>query len=76
MDSEQLKVHYDSKEDILWLAKPGIEEEFRELGPWINIELDAEGYPLGVEIFHASRLLKRVAESLAENARKAEPASD
>ncbi len=71
MDSKELKVHYDPKEDILWLAKPGVEEEFRELGDWINIELDAEGEPLGVEILHASKLLKRVAELIAENARKA-----
>ena len=76
MDDTTLKVHYDSKEDILWLAKPGIEEEFRELHPWINIELDADGEPLGVEIFHASQLLKQVVEALAENARNAESVSD
>ena len=76
MDNEELKVHYDPDEDILWLAKPGIEEEFRELGDWINIELDAEGEPVAVEILHASKLLKRVAELIAENVRKAEPVSD
>lgn len=69
MSNEELKVHYDAEEDILWLAKPGIEEEFLELGDWVNIELDAEGEPLGVEIFRASKLLKHVAESLAANAR-------
>ena len=70
MADEELKVHYDPNEDILWLAKPGVEEEFRELGDWINIEMDAEGEPLGIEIFHASKLLKRVAELIAENAKK------
>ena len=74
--SVMLQVHYDPTEDILWLTRPGVEEEFRELGDWINIELDAEGEPLGVEILHASKLLKRVAELIAENARKAETVSD
>ena len=76
MDKEELKVHYDEKEDILWLAKPGIEEEFRELGDWINIELDADGEPLGIEISGASNLLKDVAESLAARARKSKSIPD
>ncbi len=76
MDSEELKVHYDEKEDILWLARPGIEEEFRELGDWINIELDADGEPLGIEITGASKLLKDVAESLAARARKSKSLTD
>ncbi len=76
MDSEELKVHYDEKEDILWLARPGIEEEFRELGDWINIELDADGEPLGIEIMGASKLLKDVAESLAARARKSKSLTD
>lgn len=76
MDSEKLKVHYDEKEDILWLSRPGIEEEFRELGEWINIELDADGEPLGIEITGASKLLKDVAESLAVRARKTQPIPD
>lgn len=70
MKSEEVKVHYDEKEDILWFARPGIEEEFRELGGWINIELDENGEPLGIEISGASKLLKDVAESLAAKARK------
>ena len=76
MNNKELKVHYDEEEDILWLAKPGIEEEFRELGDWINIELDADGEPLGIEINGASKLLKDVAESLAARARKSKPIPD
>lgn len=76
MDSEEIKVHYDEREDILWLAKPGIEEEFKELGDWINIELDADGEPLGIEITGASRLLKDVAECLAARARRSNPVPD
>lgn len=74
--SEEVKVHYDEKEDILWLARPGIEEEFRELGDWINIELDENGEPLGIEITGASRLLGDVAESLAARARKSKAITD
>ncbi len=76
MKSEEVKVHYDEKEDILWLARPGIEEEFRELGDWINIELDENGEPLGIEITGASRLLGDVAESLAARARKSKAITD
>jgi len=74
--SKELKVRYDEKEDILWLSRPGIEEEFKELRDWINIELDADGEPLGIEITGASKLLGHVAESMAVMARKSRPIPD
>ena len=74
--SEEVKVYYDEKEDILWFARPGAEEEFRELGDWINIELDENGEPLGIEITGASKLLEDVAESLAARARKSKAITD
>ena len=43
-----------------------------ELHPGVNIELDLNGLPIGVEILNASKLLKQVVEALAENARDAE----
>lgn len=76
MENDELKVHYDREEDILWLAKPGVEDEFKELHPWVSIELDAHGEPVGVEISHASKLLKKVVEALAENAGRSETVSD
>ena len=76
MNSEKLKVHYDEREDILWLSKPRVEEEFRELGDWVNIELGVDDEPLGIENPGASKLLKDVAESLAVRAGKSQPIPD
>jgi uncharacterized protein YuzE len=54
------KVFYDEKEDILYLAKEGQEEEVVELAPGVNVELDASGELIGVELFKASSLFKDV----------------
>lgn len=57
---KDFKVFYDEKEDILYIAKEGREEEFVELAPGINVELDDSGELIGVELFNASNLLKDV----------------
>lgn len=57
---EDFKVLYDEKEDILYLAKEGQEEEVVELSPGVNMELDGEGRLIGVEIFKASSRFKDV----------------
>lgn len=57
---EDFKVFYDEKEDILYLAKEGEEEETVEISPSVNIELDASGKLIGVEVFKASSLFKDV----------------
>ena len=57
---KDFKVVYDSDEDILFLAKPGQEEEVVELAPGVNMELDAEGNLIGVEVFNASKVFKEV----------------
>jgi uncharacterized protein YuzE len=57
---KDFKIHYDEKEDILYLAKEGQEEEVVEISPGVNIELDASGKLIGVEIFKASHLFKDV----------------
>ena len=54
------KVIYDEKEDILYLAKEGKEEEAIEIAPGINMEIDGKGNLIGVEIFKASRMFKDV----------------
>lgn len=54
------KVFYDEKDDILYLAKEGQEEEVVELAPGVNVELDASGELIGVELFKASSLFKDV----------------
>ena len=50
-------VHYDSESDALYLGmKQGDEEEYVEVSPGVNVELDARGQVIGIEILNASRL--------------------
>jgi len=57
-----LKVFYDEEQDVLYLAKEGEEEEFVEVQPGINIELDGDRQVIGVEIVKASEVLREVIE--------------
>jgi len=52
------KYHYDEKADSLFIwLKEGREENFEEIVPGINVELDKDNNIIGVEILHVSRLL-------------------
>ena len=67
MSNEPL-VKYDPKSDVLYIVTgEGREEEFAELAPGINIELDEEGKVIGIEILNASKFLKSVAKPLYEH---------
>lgn len=58
-------VNYDTKSDVLYiLAKKAEEEEFVEIAPGINIELDEKGEVIGVEILNASKFFKPIAKPL------------
>ena len=57
---KDFRVFYDEKEDILYLAKQGQEEEVMEVAPGVNLEFDKGGQLIGVELFNASTLLKDV----------------
>jgi uncharacterized protein YuzE len=57
---EEFKISYNENEDILYLAKKGLEHEILELSPGVNLELDDSGKLIGVEVFKASRLFKDV----------------
>ena len=58
-------INYDSKSDILYIvAKKGKEEEFVEVAPGINVELDDRGQVIGIEILNASKYLKPIAKPL------------
>lgn len=59
------QVKYDSKADILYIvAHRGREEEFVEIAPGINVELDEKGEVIGIEILNASSFFKPVAKPL------------
>ncbi|MGM0428180.1 MAG: DUF2283 domain-containing protein [Thermodesulfobacteriota bacterium] len=65
------RVHYDEKEDILYLAKEGVENEFVEIGPGVNAELDETGSLIGIELFNASTLLKNVIDPIVRRTKAA-----
>ncbi|OIO49964.1 MAG: hypothetical protein AUJ34_00190 [Parcubacteria group bacterium CG1_02_41_12] len=56
-------VNYDAKSDVLYFGiKKGVEEEYAEVAPGVNVELDKEGNVIGVEVLNASKMLKPVAK--------------
>ncbi len=58
-------VNYDPSSDVLYVVtREGEEEEFIEVSPGVNIELDAEGRVIGVEILNASEALSGIIEPL------------
>jgi len=65
------KVFYDEKEDVLYLAKEGVEHEFIEIAPGVNAELDENGQLIGIELFNASILLKNVINPIVKKAKAA-----
>lgn len=61
-------VNYDSKSDVLYIvARKGKEEEFVEIVPGINVELDEKGEVIGIEILNASNFFKPIAKSLYQH---------
>ena len=58
-------VNYDPESDVLYIVtREGEEEEFVEVAPGINVELDNVGKVIGIEILHASKFFKPIAKSL------------
>lgn len=61
-------VNYDPKKDVLYIvAKKGKEEEFVEIAPNINVELDEKGEVIGIEILNASSFLKPIVKPLYQH---------
>jgi uncharacterized protein YuzE len=58
-------VNYDPATDVLYfVTHEGVEAEFKEVIPGVNVELNEEGEVIGVEILGASQVLKNVLEPL------------
>ena len=58
-------VNYDPTTDALYLVtREGEEEEFVEISPGINVELDSQGRVIGIEILNASETLSSTIEPL------------
>jgi len=63
--SKKSLINYDYESDVLYIAaKKGAEEEFIEIAPGINVELDDKGQVIGIEILNASKCLKHIAKPL------------
>lgn len=61
-------INYDLKSDVIYIvAKKGKEEEFIEIAPGINVELDENGQVIGIEILNASQVLKPIAKPLYQH---------
>jgi len=68
--SKKPQVVYDYESDVLYIvAKKAKEEEFIEVAPGINVELDDRGQVIGIEILNASKCLKPIAEPLYKHIR-------
>ena len=67
---KQLRVTYDAETDVLYLARPGREEQVVEVAPGLNLEPDKTGELLGVELLNASQLLKEVVKPLRRRAKR------
>ena len=62
-------VNYDPSSDVLYIAtRKGVEEEFTEVAPGVNVETDDRGNVLGVEILRASHTLKGIYKIVRKNA--------
>jgi len=60
-------VKYDPECDVLYIAtREGTEEEFTEVAPGINVELDRKGNVVGVEVLRASHTLRDFLKSLGK----------
>lgn len=58
MKKTNQKIYYDKKTDVLWFnLKSGTEEEYKEVAPGVNLELNKKGELLGIEILNASKVL-------------------
>ncbi|OIO44274.1 MAG: hypothetical protein COY72_02090 [Candidatus Nealsonbacteria bacterium CG_4_10_14_0_8_um_filter_35_10] len=65
MKNSKKIINYDPKSDVLYIGvKKGVEEEFVEISPGINIELDSNGQVIGIEILNASRVFKPIVRPL------------
>jgi len=63
---QEKMVFYDEENDIIYIARQGDEEEFVEVQPGINIELNKERQIIGIEIMQASEVLHDVIEPLRQ----------
>jgi len=63
--SKKPLINYDYESDVLYIVvQKANEEEFIEIAPGINVELNDKGQVIGIEILNASKCLKHIAKPL------------
>lgn len=68
MSNSKPLINYDSKSDIIYImTQKGKEEEFVEVAPGINVELNNKGRVIGIEILNASHFLRPIAKPLYQH---------
>ncbi|GEM_PF-2515448 len=70
------KVTYDEEADVLYIAREGKEARVEEVSPGVNLEFDAQGELIGIEVLRASVMLKEVATPLLGKPQMHETARD
>jgi uncharacterized protein YuzE len=71
-DRTESIINYDPSTDALYVVtREGEEEEFVEISPGINVELDVEGRVIGIEILNASKALGSIIEPLYRRSQQA-----
>ena len=71
-DKNESIINYDPSTDALYVVtRKGEEEEFVEISPGVNVELDSEGRVIGIEILNASKALGSVIEPLYRKSHQA-----
>jgi len=65
IDVNKNYVHYDFDSDAIQIAiKSGEEENYKEIIPGVNVELNKDNEVIGIEILRASRFFKPIASQL------------
>ena len=71
-DKNESIINYDPSTDALYVVtREGEEEKFVEISPGINVELDAEGRVIGIEILNAYKALGSIIEPLYRRSQQA-----
>lgn len=67
MRKQKPLINYDSQSDVLYISiKKGMEEEFVEISPGVNVEIDERGEVIGIEFLNVSKVFQPIAKSLVQ----------
>jgi uncharacterized protein YuzE len=60
-----MKITYDPQADALYIElQPGDVDDTIEITPYIYVDVDANGFPLGFEILFAKKMLGKIDKTM------------